>query len=90
MTAIVMLVSGALFTLIAAMLRFESSARVLTHYSDGSVAPKNRWASKYFLGIALMSFAGGVASLTFPQFATAIFAVWLTTVVVVAFVVTSK
>ena len=90
MTAIVMLVCGLIFVLIAAMLRFEPNAQILTHYSDRSVAPKDRWASKYFLGIATISFAGGVASLTFPPFAIGIFAVWLTTVVVAAFVVASK
>ena len=90
MTAIVMLVSGALFTLIAAMLRFESNARVLTQYGDNAVAARNRWASKYFFLIAVASLACGVASLTFPQFASGIFTVWLVAVVVVAFFVTSK
>ena len=90
MTAIVMLVCGALFALIAAMLRFEPNARILTQYSDNAVAPKNRWSSKYFFLIAALSFAGGVASLTFPQLAIWAFALWLITVVVVALFVTSK
>ena len=90
MTAIVMLVCGALFALIAAMLRFEPNARILTHYSDNFIAPKNRWASKYLFLIAVFSVAGGIASLTFPQFAVRIFCVWLGVVVVLTFFVMSK
>jgi len=90
MTAIVMLVCGGLFALIAAMLRSEPNARMLTQYSDNAVAPKNRFASKYFFLIAAMSFAGGFASLTFPQFAVQIFSIWVGIVVVVAFFVISK
>ena len=90
MTAIVMLVCGGLFALIAAMLRFEPNARILTQYSDNAVAQKNRWASKYLFLIAVFSLAGGIASLTVPQFAVQIFCVWLGTVVVIAFFVASK
>ena len=89
MTAILMLISGAIFTLVAAMLRFEPNARILTQYSDDAVAPKNRRASKYFFWIAVLSFAGGAASLAFPEFAYWAFAVWLVTVLVVAFFVAS-
>ncbi len=85
-----MFVSGGLFLLIAAMLRFEPNARILTQYRENDVAPKNRWASKYFFLIATLSFVGGVASLTFPLFSIWAFAAWLMTVVVVAFFVTSK
>ena len=90
MTAIVMLVSGSLFVLIAAMLRFEPNARILTQYSDNAVASKNRRASKYFFLIAMLSFVGGVVSLTFPHLAMWAFTGWLFTVVVGAFLVISN
>lgn len=90
MTAIVMLVCGGLFALIAAMLRFEPNARILTQYSDNAVAQKNRWASKYLFLIAVFSLAAGAAALSFPQFSVQIFSVWLGTVVVNAFFVASK
>ena len=84
-----MLICGGLFTLIAAMLRFEPNARILTQYFDDAVVAKNLRASKYFFWIAVLSFAGGAASLAFPEFAYWAFAVWLVTVVVVAFFVAS-
>jgi|GEM_PF-2474134 len=90
MTAIVMLVCGALFALIAAMLRFEPNARILTQYSENAVAHRNRWASKVLFLIAVFSLAAGAAALTFPQFAVQTFSIWLGIVVVVAFFVISK
>ena len=42
MTIIVMFVSGALFALIAAILRFELNARVLSNYGDSAPSVKNR------------------------------------------------
>ena len=90
MTMIVMFVCGGLFTLIAAILRFEPNAGVLTHYGDSTPSVKNRWASRYFFVLAVLSFIGGVVTITMPVFAGAVFAAWLIAVLVIAIYVTSK
>ena len=90
MTMIVMFVSGALFTLIAAILRFEPNARVLTHYGDNKPAEKNRWASRYLFVLAVLSFIGGAVTLAMPAFAIGVFAAWLVAVFVIAIYVASK
>lgn len=90
MTMIVMFVSGALFTLLVAILRFEPNARVLSNYSDNTPLVKNRWASRYFFVLAVFSFVGGAVTMAMPTFAIAVFAVWLVAVFVIAIYVASK
>ena len=90
MTMIVMFVSGALFALIAAILRFEPNARVLSSYGDSTPAEKNRWASRYFLALAVLSVIGGAVTIVIPAFSIGTFAVWLTAVFVIAIYVASK
>ncbi len=89
MTMIVMFVSGALFTLIAAILRFEPNARVLSSYSDNLPSVKNRWASRYFFVLAVLSFVGGAVTIAMPGSAIGVFAVWLVAVFVIAIYVAS-
>lgn len=90
MTMIVMFVSGSLFALIAAILRFEPNARVLSSYGDGTPSAKNRRASRYLFVLALLSFIGGAVTIAMPAFATGVFAVWLIAVFVTAIYVASK
>ena len=90
MTMIVMFVSGALFTLIAAILRFEPNARVLSSYGDNTPPVKNRWASRYLFVLAVLSFIGGAVTIAMPVFAVGVFAIWLIGVFVIAIYVASK
>ena len=87
---IVMFVSGALFTLIAGILRFEPNARVLSNYGDNMPPEKNRWASRYLFSLAVLSFIGGAVTLAVPAFAIGVFAAWLVAVFVIAIYVASK
>ena len=90
MTMIVMFVSGALFTLIAAILRFEPNARVLTNYGDSAPSAKNRWASHYLFALAVLSVIGGAVTIAMPAFAIGAFFVWLVAVFVIAIYVASR
>ena len=90
MTMIVMFVSGALFALIAAILRFEPNARVLSNYGDSAPSAKNRWASRYFFALAVLSIIGGAVTVATSAFAIGVFAVWLAAVFVIAIYVASK
>ena len=90
MTMIVMFVSGALFALIAAILRFEPNARVLSNYGDSTPLEKNRWASRYLLVLAVLSVIGGAVTIAIPAFTFGVFALWLTAVFVIAIYVASK
>ena len=90
MTMIVMFVSGALFTLIAAILRFEPNARVLTNYGGSAPSKKNRWASRYLFVLAVLSVIGGAVTIAMPAFAIGAFSVWLVAVFVIAIYVASK
>ena len=87
---IVMFVSGALFTLISAVLRFEPNARVLSNYGNNTPPEKNRWASRYLFVLAVLSFIGGAVTLAMPAFAIGIFAAWIVAVFVIAIYVASK
>ena len=87
---IVMFLSGALFALIAAILRFEPNARVLSNYGDSTPSDKNRWASRYLLALAVLSVIGGAVAIAMPAFGIGVFAVWLTPVFAIAIYVASK
>ena len=90
MTMIVMFVSGALFAIVALILRFEPNARVLSSYADSTPTAKNLSASRYVFVLAALSFAGGAVTILLPAFSVGVFAAWLTVVLMIAVYVVSR